>query len=192
MKIPKRTEHEEQTIVMAWTTVASEMQSDSMKRLALRWVHSIPNGFYKSPAARMKAKREGVKAGILDLFVPAPELRVGVRSGKAIYNGLAIEMKRRGEKLRSGQSDYMDYLDLVRYRNALCFSWQCAARLIAEHLDLKPGTYPPIEGEGEDDREIASRILAEAKEIDLRLNPPKPKEPDRPKRKARPRGSKAK
>lgn len=173
---------------MAWTTVASDMQGgDSMRRLALEWTHAIPNGFYRSPAARMKAKREGVKAGVLDVFIPAPELRVGTRSGKTNYHGLYIEMKRRGERLREGQTQFMDYLDLVHYRNALCFTWQCAAKLIAEHLDLKPGTFPPIELEGEDDRKLVADMIAKAKEIDLIRNPPKPKAGNKPKRRARPR-----
>lgn len=182
-----RTEHEEQQVLMAWALVAEEMQSDPARRLALRWTHAIPNGFYRGFAARRKAKEEGVKAGILDVFVPSPELGRGIRSGRTKYFGLYIEMKRRGETLRSGQSEFMDYLDLVHYRNALCYTWQAAARIIVEHLDLK--TYPPIDGEGEDDTEIAAKLLALAKEIDLRRNPPAPR---KPKRTARPRKSKVK
>lgn len=157
---------------MAWITVASEMQSDPTRRLALIWTHAIPNGFYRSPASRMKAKREGVKAGILDVCIPAPELSAGgVRSRKTNYHGLYIEMKRRGERLRTGQSSFMDYLDLVHYRNALSYTWQNAARLIVEHLALEDGTYPPIELEGEDDRELVIAMIQRAKEIDLIRNP---------------------
>jgi hypothetical protein len=182
-----RTEHEEQSVVIAWALVAEEMQSDPVKRAALRWLHAIPNGFYRSPAARSKAKREGVKSGILDLQIPAPELNGSVRSSGA-YHGLYIEMKRRGEKLRENQSEFMDYLDAVHYRNALCFTWQAAARVIVEHLDLTK--YPAIEGDpGEDDSDYVANLLSTAREIDLVRNPPKPK-PIKVKRKARPRKSK--
>jgi hypothetical protein len=182
-----RTEHEEQSIVISWVAIAASLQTDTVRKLALEWVHAIPNGFYRGFAARRKAKAEGVKAGILDLAVPAPELKSGVRNS-GNYHGLYIEMKRRGETLRTGQGDFMAYLDLVHYRNALCFSWQCAAKLLVEHLDLD--IYPEI-FEGEDDSNYVAGLLGRAKEIEAKKSPPKSSK-DNPltqtkKRKARPR-----
>lgn len=138
------------------------MQRSKVKRLALEWTHAIPNGFHRSPAARGKAKREGVTSGILDLCIPSPELKGGVR-GSGIYHGLYIEMKRAGRKLHENQSQFMDYLDLVHYRNELCYTWQSAARLIREHLDLKKSA--EIVGEGEDDREYVKDLLIQAAKI---------------------------
>jgi hypothetical protein len=181
-----RTEHEEQSVVIAWKTLAAEMQTDPTRKLALEWAHAIPNGFYRGFAARRKAMAEGVKAGILDLNVPAPELKGGVRnSGK--YHGLYIEMKRRGETLRSGQAEFMAYLDLVHYRNELCFTWQCAARLMVEHLDLGEGSYPEIVEVENDDAYVAD-LIERAKALNQTKSPPKETSKDnRPKRKARPR-----
>jgi hypothetical protein len=190
-KLKPRTEHEEQSAVIAWALLAEETQPDPVKKLALHFLHAIPNGFYRGFAARRKAKAEGVKAGILDLFLPAPEMKANPRTGKANYFGLYVEMKRRGEKLREGQVAFMDYLDAVRYRNLLCFTWQCAARAIVAHLDLKPGTYPPIELEGEDDRLLVHNMVEEAKRIDAIRNPPKPRDESKPKRNARPRKKRA-
>lgn len=180
-----RTEHEEQTILIAWALLSEQLQTDPIKRLALRWLHAVPLGYHKSPASRMKAQREGVKSGVLDLCIPSPELKEGVRKS-GTYHGLYIEMKRKGEKLRDTQSSFMDYLDLVHYRSALCFTWEDAARIVVEHLDLEH--YEIIPETTEDDSEIVKDILAKAKVISDRLRPPK--EMKTSTRKARPRKSK--
>lgn len=182
-KNPLRTEHEEQSALINWCLLSEDMQTDPVRRNALRWVHAVPLGFHKSPAARMKAKREGVKSGVLDICVPAPELRNGVRkSGN--YNGLYIEMKRKGEKLRPTQNEFMDYLALVHYRSDLCYTWREAARIIVAHLDL--ATFAPIPEEGEDDRKLVGEMAAAARLIWELRSPPKPKA-EKPKRKSRPR-----
>lgn len=133
------------------------MQTDVRKRLALKWTHAVPNGFYRSVPARMKAKREGVTSGILDLCVPAPELAKGARNSTA-YHGLYIEMKKPGNKASDNQREFMDYLDLVHYRNAVCYTWQCAARLVVEHLGLTE--YPEIP---EPDIERVARLKEQLK-----------------------------
>jgi hypothetical protein len=128
-----RTEHEEQTLLFKWRDETMLMQSDVRLRLALRWTHAIPNGYHKSINMRMKAKREGVTAGILDVFVPSPEF--GRRIG-AEYHGLYIEMKRTGNKPSDLQKEFMEYLDLVKYKHVVCYFWQHAAREIVQFLGL--------------------------------------------------------
>lgn len=173
-----RTEHQEQSILIDWILVSEYMQTDEIKRKILHWIHAIPNGYYKSPASRAKAKREGVKSGICDLFVPAPEVVKGMK-GKGIrgksgsYHGLYIEMKRKGESLRKTQKEFMDFLDLVHYRNVLCYTWRAAAREIVRHLNLKNfepiPDEPEVESGGGDHKQVAlikkkaSKIKAEIK-----------------------------
>lgn len=183
MKIETRTEHVEQSALIAWARVTESMQTDPVRRTALRWLHAIPNGFHRGFAARRKAKAEGVKSGVLDLCVPAPELRGGVRRS-GTYHGLYIEMKRKGEKLRPTQAEFMDFLNAVHYRAVLCYTWRAAARIIVEHLDLKQ--YHPIPTECEDDRLAVHNIVTEAIRLNDLDNPPKPKV-EKPKRKSRPR-----
>jgi hypothetical protein len=180
-----RLEHDEQAAVMNWCRVSEEMQTDPVKRAALRWVHAIPNGFHRGFAARRKAKAEGVKSGILDLCIPAPELRVGVRRSGG-YHGLYVEMKRKGERARPTQTEFMDYLDSVHYNHALCFDWRAAAGIIAAHLDLQ--IHAGIPDAGEDDALVVHRLAEEARRLDEIRNPPKPT-PDKPKRKSRPRST---
>jgi hypothetical protein len=191
-KTPLRTEHEEQSILMAWVVVSETMQSDLVKRSALRWTHAIPLGFHKSPAARAKGKREGVKSGVLDVNCPAPDLRDPIRSGASRYHGLYIEMKRKGERVRPTQSEFMDYLDLVHYRKALCYTWRAAARVLVEHLDLVDYHPIPPDDAVDDDREAVAEMLSRAREIDLIRNPPKVKKVGTKIRKSRPRKAQGK
>lgn len=132
----RRTEHQEQTLLFEWIAKTCEMQTNPKLALALQWTHAIPNGFYRSPAMRGKAKREGVKAGILDVFVPAPEMAAVNRTRRVEYAGFYIEMKVKGRPLRDEQKQFMDYLSLVNYRSALCFTWQDAAREMVKFLGL--------------------------------------------------------
>ncbi len=126
------TEHEEQTKLFIWRDETMKMQTDPRLKLALRWTHAIPNGYYKSMNMRMKAKREGVMSGILDVLIPSPEF--GKRNAE--YHGLYIEMKRTGGKVSDNQRAFMDYLDIVHYKHGLCFFWQEAAQMIVDYLGL--------------------------------------------------------
>lgn len=57
----------------------------------------VPNGGARTPAEGAILKAMGVRAGFPDLILPA------ARRG---YIGLAIEMKRPGEKPRANQTDW--------------------------------------------------------------------------------------
>lgn len=133
-----RTEHEEQSLYFTWVKTSMEMQTNPRLRGALRWTHAIPNGYHKSMNMRMKAMREGVTSGILDVLVPCPEL--GRRS--ADYHALYIEFKRTGNKPTPNQVEFMTYLDLVHWKHTLAFFWQQAARATVDFLGLE--TYAEI------------------------------------------------
>lgn len=133
-KVTPLSEHEEQTLLFKWIHATMEMQTNPRLRLALRWTHAIPNGYYKSIPMRMKAKREGVKSGILDVLVPCSEL-ANIRSLTG-YHALYIEMKRKGGTVSDSQEEFMEYLDLVHWKYAVCYCWQHAARTIVEFLGL--------------------------------------------------------
>ena len=75
VKVPVPTEHQEQAAVIAWCDQHRETKH----------IFAIPNGSNKSPAAAAKFKREGLRSGVPDLFLPEP-----CRG----YHGLFIEMKR--------------------------------------------------------------------------------------------------
>jgi hypothetical protein len=81
-----RTEHQEQKAIMAWAN------SMLVQYPELHWLHAIPNGGKRGKIAGSMLKKEGVKAGVPDLFLDWP---VGS------YHGLRIELKkehREGER----------------------------------------------------------------------------------------------
>jgi len=52
------------------------------------WLHAIPNGGKRNIVTAVKLKKEGVKPGIADLFLPIPMEHKG-----KIYHGLYVEVK---------------------------------------------------------------------------------------------------
>lgn len=96
----------------------------------LKWIYACPNGSHKSIVAAVKFKREGLKAGVPDLFLPVP-----IR-GTMIKHGLYIEMKKPGGKLGSKQREWRDYLIDAGYSWAVCESSKEAIEVIRGYLEL--------------------------------------------------------
>lgn len=114
-------EEEEQTMLFSWARMYMHRYPE------LKWMHAIPNGGYrtKSQAARFKAS--GVKAGVSDIFLPAP---VGS------WHGLYIEMKRSdGGKASKEQLEFIADMIKAGYFARACHGWQAAAELIIRYLD---------------------------------------------------------
>lgn len=94
---PYPTESQEQVALIKWCDA---------HRVA-KHIFAIPNGSNKSMASAAKFKREGLRSGVPDLFLPEP------RRG---YHGLFIEMKRqKGGATSQAQDDWLLYLASNRY-----------------------------------------------------------------------------
>jgi hypothetical protein len=99
-----KSESQEQAAVIEW--------ADNHPEIAGR-LFAIPNGAHKSKAGAAKFKREGLRRGVPDLFLPL------ARKG---FHGLFIEMKREKKAVISHQQrDWLDYLASQGYYTALCF-----------------------------------------------------------------------
>ena len=97
------TESQEQCAVIKW----ADAQPGIRGRLL-----SIPNGANKSPAAAAKFKREGLRPGVPDLFLPI---------ARNNYHGLWIELKRsKGGKLSVTQKDWILFLRDSGYEAYIC------------------------------------------------------------------------
>ena len=97
------TESQEQCAVIKWADAQPEICGRLM---------SIPNGANKSPATAAKFKREGLRPGVPDLFLPI---------AKHEYHGLWIEMKRRkGGKLSDAQKMWIEILRYEDYAAYCC------------------------------------------------------------------------
>lgn len=91
----------------------------------LEYLHHVPNGGKRDKATATALKRQGVKAGVPDIVLPA------VRAG---YHGLYIELKAGKNTTTDNQKRWLEYLRQQGYYTAVCYSWQLAAELIEKYL----------------------------------------------------------
>ena len=84
----------------------------------LEYLHHVPNGGKRDKATATALKRQGVKAGVPDVVLPA------VRAG---YHGLYIELKAGKNTTTDNQKRWLEYLRQQGYYTAVCYSWQLAA-----------------------------------------------------------------
>ena len=116
-------EHDEQVALMDWINLYKR----EMPSLAL--IFAIPNqgGQGKGAIIRgQKMKREGLKKGVPDLFLPV---------AKGEYHGLFIEMKSETGRLGDEQHDYLNYLTKQGYLCGVCRSFEEAQALIMDYLN---------------------------------------------------------
>lgn len=129
-------EHVEQVRLFAWLDQTARLYPEGSElRETLGWIHAIPNGAHVHKGTARKLVAEGLKRGILDVSCDEPA------SG---HHGLRIEMKRKGKKPSPHQLRYMEYLDRIKIRREVCYTWQAAARVIIDYLSLT--THAPIYG----------------------------------------------
>lgn len=114
------TEHTEQIALFIW---AAHMESQYP---ALECLFAIPNGGHRHPAVGAKMKAEGVKRGVLDVFLPVP---------CGIYHGLWIEMKFGKGRLSKEQKWWVRKMKEQGYRVAVCYSAETAQEAIMEYLN---------------------------------------------------------
>ena len=91
----------------------------------LIWLHAIPNGGQRNVVVASKLKREGVKSGIFDLFLP---------SAREPYHGLYIEMKFGKNKLTKSQEAFEEFASRQVYKMVVAYSWEEAAEAIEKYL----------------------------------------------------------
>lgn len=113
----------------------------------LEWLHAIPNGGARDGFTAASLKAEGVRRGILDMFLPLPmhaeDNRPGVRC--LAYAGLYIEMKRptsgKGSQRRQKgstseeQDAFIAYARSVGYAVSVCFNWLAAAVELRKYIE---------------------------------------------------------
>lgn len=127
----------------------------------LRWLHHIPNGGSRgdSEKSRMirgaKLKAEGVKDGVLDIYLPAPKLvdqsdfetfgdhvTPKILGGFALVCGLYIEMKKPSERpvratskggVRESQKEFINYAKTAGYVAVVCYTYVEAIGYLREY-----------------------------------------------------------
>ena len=98
---------------------------------------AIPNGGHRRKSVAAKLKAEGVKPGVPDIFIPAP-------NGQ--YSGLFVEMKSSKGYPTKAQKQWIFALNGVGYQAVVARGWEHAANIIADYLHMpesvKPGGTP--------------------------------------------------
>lgn len=92
-----------------------------------RWgcIFAIPNGGKRHIFTARKMKKEGVKAGVPDVFVAVPS---------GTKHGLFIEFKAKGNKPTAKQVEWREKLTRRGYHVDVCYSADEAIELVEDYL----------------------------------------------------------
>lgn len=93
----------------------------------LKWMFAIPNGGYRDPREAANLKRQGVKAGVSDIFLPVP-------NGK--YHGMFIEMKIKPNRPTLKQKMFISQMLHNGYSCKICYSSEEAVKEIDKYMGL--------------------------------------------------------
>ena len=91
----------------------------------LEYMYHVPNGGRRDAATAAALKRQGVKAGVPDIHLPA---------ARGEYHGLYIELKAGKNTTTAKQKGWLSFLRQQGYFTAVCYGWQAAAELIEKYL----------------------------------------------------------
>ena len=118
---PKTTEADEQKALMQW----AKWQEGRYPELKL--LYHCPNGGTRNKLEAANLKRQGVKAGVPDLFLPV------ARNGKY---GMFIEMKVGRNKCTDNQKKWIRNLLEQGYEVKVCYSCEEAIQVIKKYLNI--------------------------------------------------------
>jgi len=118
------TESDLQKAIIMWADTMEDKWPE------LRWLHHIPNGGKRDGREALSLKRQGVKSGVCDLFLP-------VR--RANYGGLYIELKRPGtnaeKELSDKQIEFLRFAQVQMFATMASSDFEDVKRCIVEYLE---------------------------------------------------------
>jgi hypothetical protein len=92
----------------------------------------IPNGGSRNTIEAVNLKRQGVKAGVPDIFLPI------ARKG---FHGLFIELKAGKGKITEKQGEWLKRLTEQGYFAVVCVGWDAAREVIEGYLKGESNGY---------------------------------------------------
>lgn len=113
-------EAKEQEALFRWAEFASG------KHPELKLLYHIPNGGSRNKAEAAHLKRQGVKAGVPDLYLPV---------ARGDYHGLYIELKTGKNKTSKNQDRWLSDLAKEGYCAMVCYGWIEAKDAIMGYLE---------------------------------------------------------
>ena len=114
-------EHDLQTDLVAWTH--GEIAAGRLRELA--FLFAVPNAGRRTGRERGRMLAEGLKAGVPDLFLPVP------RSG---FCGAVLELKIKGNRPGLDQVRWLDALQAMGHRVAVCYTLETAKNFLQSYL----------------------------------------------------------
>ena len=122
-------EDDNQELVIRWCEL------NKIKYPSLKMIFSIPNGGKRNPREAARLKRQGVRAGIPDLFLASPRIgSIWPHSGDE--HGFFIEMKSEKGTVNKNQLPWILELRESGYKVDVCYSWIEAVNEIIDYLGL--------------------------------------------------------
>jgi len=118
-KMQKKSESSEQIAFFHWVRI----QGCTDERF--KTIFAVPNGTNSSAKAGFKAKREGLRPGVSDVFVP-----IASRG----YHGLFIEFKIKPNKLSEKQEDFFKRVHGQGYACRIAWSADDGIKILKEYL----------------------------------------------------------
>lgn len=109
----------------------------------LKWLHAIHNQGHGDAIRGGKAKAEGVKAGVADIFLPVPRSHVSPVDNNAVwidgswpvYCGLYIELKKQDSgKPHAEQLEFQTDMRAAGYKAEIIQGWELARDEILSYL----------------------------------------------------------
>lgn len=117
----KTTEAQEQKALIQWAKWQEKRYPE------LKLLYHCPNGGTRNKMEAANLKRQGVKAGVPDLFLPVP---------KNSKHGLFIEMKVGRNKCTDNQKKWIRNLLEQGYEVKVCYSCEEAIQIIKKYLGI--------------------------------------------------------
>jgi hypothetical protein len=97
----------------------------------LKWFHAIHNQGHGDVVHGAKAKAEGVKAGVFDMFLPVPMVHA-----ETTYYGLYIELKVGKNIASNDQLEFQSDMNAAGYATAIAWGWEEAREYLLKYLGL--------------------------------------------------------
>ena len=120
--IAGKSEGSQQKALMVWAALNTNNYPQ------LRYIFHVPNGGTRNVREAVELKAQGVKAGVPDLFLPAP---IG------LFAGAFIEMKVKPNLPTPEQTIWVGELRRLGYYVKVCYSWQEARDVLINYLEGK-------------------------------------------------------
>lgn len=128
--------HKEAYTVQGWAL--KNARGDLIPKL--KWLHAIHNQGHGDAIRGAKAKAEGVKAGVFDMFLPVPmEQPRQLLSNPPIrvfWHGLYLELKVGKNQPSNDQLEFKRDMEAAGYATAIAWGWLDARKIILDYLQI--------------------------------------------------------